>query len=122
METDVVIKVIQQSGPVTMAIGIIALVLIKYIVPLCVKALAVHKEDLAKVLEEGRIANQAVVKAFQESQDRQERQTERMIQVVIDKLGGDLAGMRKDLDKVVVTLDGLRNDLSGHVSLPKTGG
>ena len=46
--------------------------------------------------------------------------------VVIDKLGGELTLMRKDLDQVVVKIDGLRNDLSGRVAVtvapPKVGG
>mgnify|MGYP003561051952 CR=1 FL=1 len=37
--------------------------------------------------------------------------------MVLDKLGADMAGMRKDLDKVVTTIDGLRTDLSGRVAL-----
>ena len=108
---EIIIKAVQQGGPVTIVIGIIALVVIKYLIPLADRALAAHREDLARVLAEGKDANQTVVQAFRDSQDRQERQTERLIQIVIEKLGGELTLMRKDLDQVVVKIDGMHNDL-----------
>jgi hypothetical protein len=113
---DIVLKVAQQGGPVTVVVVVIAVLIVRYIGPLLREALAVHKEDLAKVLAQGTAANEAVIKAFETEQARQERQIERLIGVVLDKLGTDLAGMRKDLDKVVITLDGLRGDLSGRVA------
>ncbi len=123
---DVILRFAQQSGPVTAVIGILAVVMIKYLLPLAERALTAHREDLARVLAEGKSANEAVIKTFEASQDRQERQTERLIAVVIDKLGGELTLMRKDLDQVVVKIDGLRNDLSGRVAVtvvpPKVGG
>lgn len=114
---DVILRFAQQSGPVTAVIGILAVVMIKYLLPLAERALLAHREDLARVLAEGKAANEAVIKTFEASQDRQERQTERLIAVVIDKLGGELTLMRKDLDQVVVKIDGLRQDLSGRVAL-----
>lgn len=109
---DMVLKLAAQGGPVLMTLALIAFVVIKYLIPLIEKALAAHREDLGRVLAEGKAANDATIAAFRESQDRSERTTEKLIMAVTDKLGNELVGVRKDLDRLSDTMDGLRSDLS----------
>lgn len=114
---EIIIKGIQQGGPVTLVIGIIALVVIKYIIPMCEKALAAHREDLTKILDMGKAQHSETVGAFTNALDRIERQNERLITTVTERLGTELTGVRKDLDRVSDTLDGLRSDLGARAKV-----
>ena len=114
---EIIIKAVQQGGPVTLVIAIIAAVVIRYLIPLADRALAAHRADLAQIMEQSKVTHTETVGAFTNALDRIERQNERLFTTVTERLATELTGVRKDLDRVSDTLDGLRADLTGRAKV-----
>ncbi len=111
---DVLLKTASQGGPVLLTLALLAVLCVRYLIPMAEKALVAHQSDLQRIIDASTASTKATTDAFREALDRIERQNAQLVQMVSDKIGGEVVGIRRDLDKAVDVLEGLRTDLAAR--------
>ena len=116
--TSILIKILTEGGPVTMVIGLIAVVLVKWIVPLVRDALGSHSESIKKLVDDHRVAQNKLVDDHRAESRDQHVQFRATLDVfaaqsnkLTDAIGGDIKDIRDNIDRLADNLTGIRSTL-----------
>ena len=127
--TSILIKILTEGGPVTMALGLLAIVLVKWIVPLVRDALSSHSESIQKLVDDHRAAQNKLVDDNRANQHKlvddhrtEVRESNAQFRATLDvfvaqnnkltdAIGGDIKDIRDNIDRLADNLTGIRSTL-----------
>jgi hypothetical protein len=109
---DKVFNLLFQGGPVMVTLGVILFAIVRWGIPILREGLAAHQKSLDTVVEGNKATERAMVEGHKTTMTETLSTFEKQTSSVVDRIGADVARISRDMDLLVVSVDGLRADIS----------